>query len=182
MKNLLATFVSMSLLVGCGDDAPPAHVIQINSEDIVQTAVDRIEIVMRPGMVNQQFQMAPDMSHFGGTAISRVTGAGEFVILLEKGYVDARAEQSMGVGAFLIDVPVSPVTAADPGADPTVEVTFIRGTERIADGQRFLDFPLLEGARSIVSVRCKRTPVNFGPQCTNNDPAPGSSPTGDAGL
>jgi hypothetical protein len=174
MRLFHITLLSLSLafVAACGEDARPPFVLQINSQDIVQTAVDRIEIVMRPMPAGTRFAAQADMSDFGGTVASRVTGAGEFAINVEQAYVDANARPGDLMNAFFVDVPIllSDDTAQQSVEDPLTEVTFIRGSERIGNAERFLDWPLVDGGQAVFRVMCDRP--TYSRQCTNNDPIP----------
>ncbi len=180
----LAGFCLLScLLAACGGEARPPFVLQINSQDIVQTAVDRIEIVMRPQPAGTSFAAQMDMSDFGGTVASRVTGAGEFAINVEQAYIDAHARPGDLMNAFFVDVPVllDDTTLQDSVEDPLTDVSFIRGSEYIGSAQRFLDWPLVDGGQAVFRVMCDCP--TYARQCTNNDPIPtADSGTPDAGM
>ena len=173
LSALLVPLAFASILGACGSEPiRDPFVIQINSQDIVQPAVDRIEIVMRPMTAGQRFTSQADMSNFGGSVASRVTGAGEFAIFVERAYIDANARPGDLMNAFFVDVPV--LMASDIGQDvvedPLTQVTFIRGAERIGDVERFLEWPLVDGAQAVFRVMCDRP--DFARQCTNNNPIP----------
>jgi hypothetical protein len=190
--SLVTCLALAAFAVACGDTIEvPYYTLQINSADVVQPAVDQIEIVIRPSVAGQRFEPQIDMTHFGGNVSSRVTGAGEFAIFVEKAYIDENARP--GDTTFVVDVPLMPVVeTADPGVeDPTVDVTFIQGTDRIATTTRFLPWPLPEGGEAVATVQCNRPPrtaVDFSRQCTNNrTPLPpptdgGAPPPGDGGM
>ncbi len=188
MRHFLSTSLVVALVAltsGCGDPARAPFIIQINSQDIVQTAVDRIEIVMRPMPAGTRFAAQADMSAFGGNVTSRVTGAGEFAINVERAYIDTHARPGDLMNAFFVDVPIllSDDTAQATVEDPLTEVTFIRGSERIGNAERFLDWPLVDGAQAVFRVTCDR-PM-YSRQCTNNDPIPvadSGTTTSDAGT
>jgi len=181
-RALSTALVTALALSACGSDpAPPAFTFQINSRDVVLTAVDRIEIVLEPQSLDQNFTTVPDRSLYGGNVFTRVSAAGEFVINVERPYI-AEHGHTAPDAAFIMELPLYSTDATD---DPVVAVpqartTFIRGAERIAVGSRFLEWPLPAGGRAVATVSCIRTPMNFGPQCTNNDPVrlPDAGPSG----
>ena len=188
MRRLRQTALLLPLLwlaASCGgDDTPAPFILQINSADVILNAVDRVEIIIRPSDLDRRFQMVPDMSHEGGTVFTRVSGAGEFVITMERDYVEANATTGTTGTTFTLELPVASSEEPDDPSigDPTMEVNLIRGTERIATGQRFLVWPFPPGERAIVTVSCNRP--EFDRQCTNNDPLPSSdagTPPADGG-
>lgn len=181
--RILGTITILAfVLAACGgDDGPPPFVVQINSRDVVQTAVNRIELVLDPEELDRRFEMVPDRS-IGGEVFTRVSAAGEYVITLEQGYI-TRNGQPGEMFPFLVRVPLQGSPVDNGVADPTLRVTFIRGEERIGIGERFLAWPLAPGGEAVVTVQCIRP--TFARQCTNNDgadagPAPVDSGT-DAG-
>jgi len=170
--------------LGCGDPARAPFTLQINSADVVQTAVDQIEIVLRPSIAGQRFAPQADATHFSGTITTRVTGAGEFAVFVERAYIDAHATPGDLMSAFILDVPLLMATDAgqDIPDDPTVDVTFLRGGERIADARRFVVWPLPEGGAVSVRVLCDRD-GGFARQCLNNNPiADSGTPPTDGGM
>jgi len=170
--------------LGCGDPARAPFTLQINSADVVQTAVDQIEIVLRPSVAGQRFAPQADTTHFGGTVTTRVTGAGEFAMFVERAYLDTYAVPGDLMSAFIVGVPLLMTTDAgqEVPEDPTVDVTFIRGGERIADARRFVVWPLPDGGEVSVRVLCDRD-GGFARQCLNNNPIAdsGTLPT-DGGM
>jgi hypothetical protein len=187
VPNLSSFFVLAPLvLAACGGDPPrDPFIIQINSQDIVQLAVDQIEIVLEPSPAGTRFSPQNDMSNFDGTISSRVTGAGQFAIRVEQAYIERNARPGDLMNAFFVDVPILLVSSAGQESveDPLTRVTFIRGAERIGTFQRFLDWPLADGGQAVFRVICTRP--DFSRQCTNNDGAPpvdsGTMPDGGAG-
>lgn len=167
-----AMILGCALLVGCGaeDDGVAPFGLQVNSRGVVQTAVHQVEILMRPESLDQRFQMVPEDSFFDGRATTRISAAGEFVILLSESFVAERARTDSTTSTFILDVPLRPtVTTDDPTIpDPKLEVTFIRNGERIAVGERLLPWPLPSGQSGVVTVECIY--ASFSAQCTNNDP------------
>lgn len=176
MRHITALAALLLVSSSCGGDerAIPPFTIQINSMDVIQAAVDRIEIIIHPEDLDRRFRMVPDMTHEGGSIQTRVTAAGEFVITVEREYLDANVRFGATEAAFILDVPVQASEEPDDGSvsDPRLEVFFVRGSERIATHERLIEWPLTPGNRAIVMVRCIRP--EFARQCTNNDPIPGS--------
>lgn len=178
----LAALVVPALLASCGgDDGPAPYTLQINSQDVVLNAVTRVEIVLQPrGDLDRTFRMVPDQDHAGGEISTRVSAAGEYVIVIERTWVEDHAAMPSSMQAFVLDVPLQASTAADDPSilDPMLTVTFIRGDERIAEGARLVTWPLPPGGEDIVTVTCIRP--EFSRQCTNNDGLGGG--TTDAGA
>ncbi|MCS6797326.1 MAG: hypothetical protein NZ898_02145 [Myxococcota bacterium] len=159
-----------ALLSGaCGSEPPPPpFLLRLQPVDVVQAAVNRVEIVLRPGALGQAFATQPDMDYEQGSAFSRVTGDGSFAIFLEQAYVTRHARP--GGSSFVLDVPLylADTRGAETVADPIVTATLLRREERIANGTRFLPWPLPPGGEATVMIACDRPA--FARQCTNNDP------------
>jgi len=174
MRRLQRTTLLLPLLwlaASCGGaDGPTPFTIQINSLDVILNAAETIEIVIRPTDLDRRFRTVPDMNYEGGTVYTRVSGAGEFVIRLEREYIQANAQTGVAETAFILEVPVQSSTAPDDGTigDPTLEVNILRRGERIATDLVPLVWPLPPGERRVVHVECIRP--DFDRQCTNNDP------------
>ena len=166
MRNRLIAFLGVA---ACGgDDGPPAFVLQINSMGVVPTAVTRIQLVLSPAELDQQFQMVPDRTHAGGEIFTSVSGAtGEYVITIEGSYVMRNLVRPASGPVFTLDLPLQG-PAQDDGSigHPTVTGSFVRGTENIARGERFLEWPLPAGGEAVLSVTCL---PGFSLQCSNND-------------
>ena len=168
MLRSIVAALALSLAASCGgDDGPPAFVLQINSMGVVPTAVSRIELVIDPVDLDRNFQMVPDGTHAGGEIFTRVSGGGEYVINIEQGYIDRNHVRPPSGPVFTLDVPLQGPSQDDSSIrDPVVRATFIRGTERIALGERFVPWPLPPGGEAVLSVTCLS---EFGRQCSNND-------------
>lgn len=162
--------------LSCGD-ASDGHILRIRADDgsiggniIIQNAVQQIEILITPDLANGRFEaMEPRMLE-GGTVEVRVSAAGEWVLRLNREYIDENA-YTAGT-TFAIDVPLYTEQEDNPAIrDPTLNVRFFRNGERIAESNpRFLlwppppaDDPM--GMTDIV-VQC---PEMFRLQCLNND-------------
>lgn len=167
--------IVLLFLAGCGGDEVDAFSLRLLPRDVVESAVDSIEIVIKPTELNQRFVDEPDQS-FDDNVSARVTAAGEFAIFVERGFIEDNAED--GPFTFNLRLPLYALSNADPPeiGDPQVTVTIIRREERIAIGQRLLPWPLPPGGNGDVTISCV---PEFGIQCTNNDPA---TPSGDAGM
>lgn len=188
MRRTLTIFAAALAITsaGCGGEPRAPFTLQIRSADVVQSAVHQIEVVLRPSVAAERFQPQADMSHFGGTISTRVTGAGEFAIFVESGFIDANATPGDLMSAFALDVPLllaSDVDQVDMVQDPYVDVTFIRRGERIGSStRRFLPWPLPDGGSVLTEVTCDRD-GGFARQCTNNEPLPDSgAPPTDGGM
>ncbi len=164
-------------LVGCGSDggSVDAFTLQINSLDVVRPAVDRIEVVLRPSDLDRHFRTEPDDT-FQNDVSTRVSAAGEFVVLIEKPWIDSHFAE--GPSTFNVRLPLfsEESTSDESIGDPIAYVTFIRRDERIALGERAVPWPLPAGEKADVTVRCG---AMFSRQCTNND---GLQTSVDAGM
>lgn len=187
MSRFIAATLFLVAAGACGgEDAPPSFVVQVNSMGVVPTAVNRVVLVLAPADLDRRFQMVPDGTHAGGEIFTRVSAAGEYVITIEQGYFDDHFTRPMTPGVvFTLDVPLQGAQQDDPSIrDPILTATFVRGSETIARGERFLEWPLPQGERAIVTVGCILP--DFRLQCTNNDgvdsgppaPADGGSDAG----
>ncbi len=193
-RALLAP-IGAALLATCAcSSAPPPFTLRIASQDIVPTAVDRVEVELEPQMVGQRFACRPAGVYFGGGATTRVTGVdcavGTFLITLERGYLDENRGVPDGFAyQWHVDLPLyTEETMGQPMTDVLVDARFYRGSapEPIADGQRFVSWPLAEGgAPNLLRVQCTHVPVDHGRECSNNDPLPmadGGTASSDGGM
>jgi hypothetical protein len=191
MKTFLSTMlVLLSVLASAcgGEETPDPMIMRIDSANVVQTAVDQIEIVIRPVAAAQMFEMMPDRMFYGGQINTHVTMAGEYVITLDRLYIDTHAVRPADTTIqFRVDLPISAEGHTDDPtiSDPSLEVFFRRmgacPTEqdlcRIGRAQRFFPYPLVpvEGPEVTAPVMCISPAHDL--ECTNNDP-----PTPDAGM
>ncbi len=190
--------VALFGLVGCRGQtpAPAPYVLHIQSGAVITAAVDMIEIVFHAHMPNR-FVNVPMQTEAGGDAQSFVDAAGEWVLRLNRHWVQQHAMPSMST--FAVDVALYS-TGTDGGVDPSIMdpeviVDFIRCRpsrgcvtdpatmgERMAEGRRFSQWPLVSGRQDTVLVMCKSMPTNYSFQCTNTDPVDGGMPPGDAAM
>ena len=177
MRNAISTVLLLGALSACGEPEP-AFMLRIQTTDVIALAVDRVDVELQPQMM-QRFACRPDEVYFNGGARTRVTGVdcaiGTFLIQLERGYLDANRGIPDDVTIqWYVDLPLySEVTERQAMTDLLLDVRFYRRDVKIADGQRFVTWPLLPGAiPSPVTVQCDRMPVDRGAECSNNDPLP----------
>lgn len=144
-------------LLGCGGDSDVFE-LHILSRDVVVGAIDRVEIVLQPGEIDQDFMKIDDQDYFKGSVTTRVSNAGEFVITANSTYIDEHLKPSdnptVSGYEFTLDIPLSTGQKAGSGiADPLLTVTFIRGDDRIARGGQTVAWPFKAGKVNI-DVRC----------------------------
>jgi len=166
--------------LGCGGGGPEPFVLRLIADDgsaaggpgngIIQNAVDRIQVVLEadPSSGNSFAPLAPRVFD-GGDVETRVSAAGEWVITLERAYIDDHAFVSGTT--FAVDIPLQPEdTTDDPSVrDPTLRVAFQRQGEVIAGTERFLSWPPAPGERLNVVIFCPEA-TRF--QCQNSPPPP----------
>ncbi len=164
-------------LSACGGDQPPPDLfLYVNSDSVVQNAVDEMQLIIRPS-VSERFA-ATDALYENGDVHIFTSSAGELVMTFNKNWIDAHAEP--GGSTFRLPVPLYRTSDADTpgGTDPRLEGSFWRRGTRIAQGEAFLMWPLATGTTSQVTVAC--SPLGR-PECTNNDPRD-AGPATDAGA
>lgn len=174
MRLLVLTLALFGL--SCGD-ASDGHILRIRADDgsiggniIIQNAVQQIEILVIPDLANGRFEPMEARPIEGGTAEVRVSAAGEWVLRLNREYIDEHA-YTAGT-TFAIDVPLYTEQEDNPAIrDPTLNVRFFRNGERIAESNpRFLLWPPPPAddpmGMTDVVVTC---PEMFRLQCLNND-------------
>lgn len=157
----------------CGGDGPPPHLLRIVADDgslmgnpIIQAAVQEIEIVIVPDLMDGRFEPSEPREIMGGDAEVRVSAAGEWVLKLRKPWIDAHAEPSGST--FQVTVPIYTDQSEEAMVrDPTLRVAFLRNGVRIAESNpRFLQWPPPPDEVTVVNVFC---PEMFRLQCLNND-------------
>lgn len=162
----------------CGGSGPEPFVLRLIADDgsapggpgnaIIQRAVDRVQIVVAPDpSTGNAFDPAEPRVFDGGDVETRVSAAGEWVITLERAYLDDHAFPHGTT--FAVDVPLSVQdTTDDPSVrDPTLRVSFQRRGEVIASTERRLVWPPTPGTQVDAVVFCSDA-TRF--QCQNNDP------------
>lgn len=168
--HALVAFATLCASAACGDGGPPPFIVSVVADDgsiggdpIVQSAVDEIEIIIVPDPADGRFEPLEPTEMMGGDVEVRVSAVGEFVLKLRRGYIDRNAITT--TTSFRVDVPLVAESAMDGHTrDPTLRVTFVRGTERIAESNpRFLPWPIPEGGEPVSAVVvCKS---GFAAQC-----------------
>jgi hypothetical protein len=157
--GFVASFI---LLAACGSDGPTPFALTVIGDDgtvasgapIVRSAIDRVQVVLAPQAIDGPFAPMPERVFDGGAASTRVSAAGEWVLTLERAWLDdfANAGESLR-----FDVLLTPEERTD-GAlmDPTIRVLFYRGTVLVAESApRFLEWPLVPGGSTSVTVVCR---------------------------
>jgi len=175
----MSSVLLILFLIGCGGDhGPTPFVLNVESVDVVRLAVHRMDVLLRPSMLNQRFQMAPD-AVLGGGVSTRVTGAGEYLIQFERGWVTANAR--IGPTTFNLDIPLLGAGGPDDPAigNPTARVSFHRLELEVGRGEAPLPWPLPPGndplGRATVSVHCD---PDYRWQCNASEPPDAGDPDG----
>lgn len=150
--------------MSCGDVASPFTLQVIGSSGagdrgaVQGSAVDQVVIILDPAM-NVRFPPQAEESYEDGDVLTRVSAAGEFVVTLQKAYLERNVIPRDG-GGFEIDVPLS-MEAEMMGEvpDPSLIVQLIQrdagGTaEIIGSFTRGLTWPLIDGETQSVTVGC----------------------------
>lgn len=152
---------SLVVLAACGSDGPTPFALTVIGDDgtvagapIVRSAIDRVQVVLAPQAIDGTFAPMPERVFDGGAASTRVSAAGEWVLTLERAWLDdfANAGESLRFDVLLV-----PEERTD-GAlmDPTIRVLFYRGTVLVAESTpRFLEWPLVPGGSTSVTVVCR---------------------------
>jgi len=168
------------LLGGCAAERAPApFMLKVNSSNVVQLAVDGLEIVFQPE-TGRSFDAAPE-ENLGSGVVAFTSSAGEYVIRANKRWITANAQTDASTTTFFLNVPLYSTDPNSTVGSPAVRASFLqkrdRGAgcepweldcgDRIAEGERSsLAWPLPDGGATEVLVVCRRP--DFGPQCTNN--------------
>lgn len=193
MKTTIFLLTLLSL-TACGEDTPDPPVMRIRSFGVVQTAVQQVEIVLRPVAAAQMFDMRGDRAFYGGQVTTRTNLAGEYVITIEEAFITPRAQRSTDPRiVFQFDLPMSGEGQTDDPtiSDPSLEVFFRRrgmcpaeqNLCRIARGQRFFPYPLEPQEGNLLATADVMCTTGFERECTNNDPFPSSDAGAtDAGM
>lgn len=164
--------------LSCSDGGAEPFILRLIADDgsvpsgpgngIILAAVDRVQVVIAPDRSsgNQFDALAPRLFD-GGDVETRVSAAGEWVITLERPYIEAHAFDHGTT--FGLEIPLAPENTTDDPAirDPTMRVTFQRQGEVIASTERGLNWPLLPGDALDVVVFCPEA-TRF--QCLNSAP------------
>jgi len=135
---------------------------------IILNAVGRVQVVIAPDRSsgNHFDALAPRLFD-GGDVETRVSAAGEWVITLERPYVEAHAFDHGTT--FALEIPLAIQNTTDDPAihNPLMRVTFQRMGEIIASTERNVNWPLLPGDALDVVVFCPDA-TRF--QCLNTPP------------
>jgi hypothetical protein len=176
MRAILLCALSTAAAACGGPDG--LFILRIQSQDVIPAAVDRVEVELTPQMM-RRFECREDQVYFEGGARTRVTGidcaVGTFLVTLEQSYVEAnRGVPDDIMLQWYVDVPLySENPEGQAMTDVLLEARFYRRDVEIANGQRFVTWPLLPGGvPSAVRVVCERAPIDRGAECSNNEPVP----------
>lgn len=153
--------ISMTfLLTACGSDGPTPFALTVIGDDgtvdepIARAAIDRVQVVFAPQAIDGPFAPTAERVFQGGAATTRVSAVGEWVLTLERAWLDDYANDGE---SLRFEVLLAPEEAMD-GArmDPTLRVLFYRGTDLVAESTpRFVEWPLPEGGSTSVTVVCR---------------------------
>ena len=154
--------ISMTfLLTACGSDGPTPFALTVIGDDgtvagapIARSAIDRVQVVFAPQAIDGPFAPTSERVFQGGAATTRVSAVGEWVLTLERAWLDDFANAGE---ALRFDVLLAPEEAMDGATmDPTLRVLFYRGTDLVAESTpRFVEWPLPEGGSTSVTVVCR---------------------------
>jgi hypothetical protein len=153
--------VWLTLLTACGGDGPAPFALTVIGDDgtvasapIVRSAIDRVQVVLAPQAIDGPFAPMPERVFDGGAASTRVSAAGEWVLTLERAWLDDFANAGESLRFDVLLTPEEPTDGAV--MDPTIRVLFYRGTELVAESTpRFLEWPLAPGGSTSVTVVCR---------------------------
>lgn len=157
LASLLFAFVA-----SCGGDAADPFVLQVVGDDgsvgstaIARAAIDRVQVVLTPQAIDGPFAPMAERVLAGGDATARVSAVGEWVLTLERAWLDDNAQDAGG--SFRFFVLLQPEESMDGATlDPSLRVLFYRGTEVVAESTpRFVEWPLRAGAETNVTVLCR---------------------------
>ena len=165
MTRLLSViFLTMTLLSGAGCAAEEGFFIlkligpepSAGLDGVTLDAVDQIRITLDP-QENVDFSSRTEMDYDEGDVTTRVTTAGEFIITLQRGYLQRNSVR--GTVGFVLDVPLVMETAMlGEARDPALFIEFLQttagGTVPIASFRRALPWPLDPERIETVTVRC----------------------------
>jgi hypothetical protein len=154
--------VWLVLLAACGSDGPAPFVLTVIGDDgtvaagspIVSDAIDRVQVVLAPQAIDGTFAPMPERVFDGGAASTRVSAAGEWVLTLQRAWLDEFADAGE---SLRFDVLLAPEERRDGAAmDPTIRVLFYRGNVVVAESMpRFVEWPLAPGGSTSVIVVCR---------------------------
>ncbi|MEZ4252480.1 MAG: hypothetical protein R3B99_30085 [Polyangiales bacterium] len=149
------------LLASCGGGGADPFVLAIVGDDgsvggapIARSAIDRVQVVLVPQAIDGPFAPMAEQVFDGGAATARVTAAGEWVLTLERAWLDDNAESTDALRLFVLLAPEATTDGAT--LDPSLRVLFYRGTEVVAESTpRFVEWPLVPGNETNVTVVCR---------------------------
>ena len=151
----------LSLVLACGGGGESPFVIEVVGDDgsvagapIAPEVVDRVQIVIAPQPIDGPFAPMPEQVFDGGRARTRVSAAGEWVLTLERAWLEDEAAPG---DVLRFSALLSREAAMDGAtADPTLRVLFYRGPDVIAESTPLtLEWPLRPGGELSVTVLCR---------------------------
>lgn len=156
-----------SVLGGCSGDATDPFDVVVESEDVLLEAVDRVELRIRPE-IPSRFPESAMREFEDGRVETFVSSNGEFVLRADDAwFLDHRVDSAR---EFAVEVPLIGSAQDDEEiGEPTLIASFLQGDDVIASGGGALAWPLPEGGRINVVVRCDRPA--FTRECTILDAA-----------
>ncbi len=154
-----ASFLGLALACGGGGESP--FVIEVAGDDgtvagspIAPEVVDRVQIVIAPQPIDGLFAPMPERVFEGGRARTRISAAGEWVLTLERAWLDDHAAPG---DVLRFSTLLSREDSADGATtSPTLRVLFYRGPDVIAESTPLnLEWPLRPGGEVSVTVLCR---------------------------
>ena len=154
--------LSMILVLGAcdGGDGPSPYVLTVVADDgsvagppISLDGIDRVQVVITPQPIDGRFEPMPERTFDGGAASTRVTAAGEWVLTLERAWLDEYTDPTSERSFVVLLEREEAMDGAT--MNPSLRVLFYRGTEEVAKSTpRSLEWPLPEGGAASVTVIC----------------------------
>jgi hypothetical protein len=160
MRDWFVAFATLLASSACGGDGPTPFALTVVADDgsvagppISLDAIDRVQVVITPQSIDGRFAPTEERVFEGGAATTRVTAAGEWVLTLERAWLD---EYTSPISGRSFVVLLEREEAMDGATmDPSLRVLFYRGTEEVAKSTpRFVEWPLPEGGTTSVTVIC----------------------------
>jgi hypothetical protein len=171
------------MLAGCSAETPEPFLLHVIASDgqamgeerVVLEAVDAVELVFEP-TGNQQFASAEENIFAEGQVRSRITAAGNYLMVLDRSWI---VDHAIPNGAtFQVDVPLfTDGDKPDPEVDgPALRVNFLQTRNdppRIAQGRLGgrLPWPLPEAGEASVTVSCREETLDA---CRNQQSSSGN--------
>lgn len=137
---------------------------------IVPGAVDRIDVVIDPAD-NVTFDAVNYPPFEDGDVSVRISPAGEYVLALQRGWIERNQETTDT--SWIVDIPLYVDGTQEPVAgDPTVRILFVQfieglGEEPIGEAARGLPWPPDPGSLTTIQLTCR---VGYETECQTPTP------------